>query len=251
MSANPVRFHNLMQFGRSAAHGKWSLDGGEQDETTPMESGSALHGCLLKGERVLCFDTPRRGKAFDQFASENAGAHILTPAVYDKTMRMIEAVHAHPRAMEMLEGIREETLLFKFLGRECRSTPDVRKPERVVELKSARSSEPNEFQREVLRRHYHGQMAFQMEAVVASGLGLPADAFIVAVESTEPHPVTVFHLSPRMLDYGARLVRLWMERLKACEAAGVFPAYCEAIVEIDVPVGDQELDYGNVAEAVG
>ena len=61
----PVRFHNLQAVGRSAAHGKWSLEGNDDDPTYPMEGGKAFHGVVLKGERVLCFDTPRRGKAFE------------------------------------------------------------------------------------------------------------------------------------------------------------------------------------------
>jgi hypothetical protein len=246
----PVRFHHLLAAARSGAHAQWSLEGGEQDETYAMEGGAALHGLLLKGDRVLCFDTARRGRAWEQFAIDNPGAHILSPAVYDRVQRMAESVHRHPEACELLEGIREQTLLFRFLGLECRSTPDVRTPRRLVELKTTRDASPWGFARDIERRHYHAQMAFQRAAVMASGLGQPDDAYIVAVESTEPHVVTLFRLTPATLDMGDRLVRLWMERLAGCVRSGAWPGYSQAVVDVDLGQReDVELDFTGVPEA--
>lgn len=246
----PVRFSHLLAAARSGAHAQWALEGGEDDETYPMEGGAALHGLLLKNDRVLCFDTPRRGKAWEQFEAENPGAHILSPAVYDRTMKMAEAVMTNQDARDLLEGIREQTLLFRWLGVDCRSTPDVRTPRRLVELKSTKDASVYGFQREIERRHYQAQMAFQREAVVASNLGRPDDAFIVAVESTEPHVVTLFRLTPGTLDFGARLVRLWMERLVGCLRSGAWPGYSQAIVDVDLGEReDVELDFSNVPEA--
>lgn len=245
----PVRFHHLEAIGRSAAHGKWALDGHEDDDTYPMEGGKAFHGVVLKGERVLCFDTPRRGKAFDQFAAENPGAHILTPAVYDKTMRMAEAVLTHSGAAQLLEGVREQTLLFKYLGLDCQSTPDVRGTTFVTELKSTRDASEFGFQRQIDRMHYHAQMAFQREAVLACGPGPQPDAYIVAVESTEPHVVTLCRLSPRTIEYGARLVRLWAERLVGCLASGAWPGYVQGVIDVDFGAPEEnELQWG---EGVG
>jgi hypothetical protein len=245
----PVRFSHVEACGRSAAHAQWALEGGEPDETYPMEGGGALHGLLLKGDKVLCFDTPRRGKAWEAFEAENPGAHILSPAVYDRTMRMAESVRANRDACELLEGVREQTLLFRFLGVDCQSTPDVRAPRRIVELKSTKDASVWGFPREIDRRHYHAQMAFQRTAVVASGLGQPDDAFIVAVESTEPHVVTLFRLTPGTMDMGDRLVRLWMERLVGCMHSGAWPGYSQAVVNVDLGGEDVQLNYDGV-EAV-
>lgn len=246
----PVRFHNLKAVGRSAAHGKWSLDGNEDDDTYSMEGGRALHGIVLKGQRVLCYDTPRKGKAFDQFAAENPEAHILSPAVYDKTMRMAEAVLTHPAAAQLLEGVREHTLLFKYMGLDCRSTPDVRGAGFNTELKSTKDASVVGFKKEIEKRYYHGQMAFQRQAVIASGLGPQPDAYIVAVESTEPHVVTLFRLSAQTIEYGARLVRLWSERLVGCMAAAAWPGYAQSIVDVDFGLAEEvALNFSGV-EAV-
>ena len=242
-----VRFHNLKAVGRSAAHGKWSLDGNEEEDTYSMEGGRALHGIVLKSQRVLCYDTPRKGKAFDQFAAENPDAHILSPAVYDKTMRMAEAVLTHRGAAQLLEGVREHTLLFRYLDLDCQSTPDVRGAGFNTELKSTKDASVFGFRKEIEKRHYHAQMAFQREAVVASGLGPQPDAYVVAVESTEPHVVTLFRLSTQTIEYGARLVRLWAERLVGCMADGTWPGYAQSIVDVDFGVPeDVALDFSGV-----
>jgi hypothetical protein len=246
-SAGPVRFHHLRAVGRSAAHGKWSLEGNEEDETYPMEGGRALHGYVLCGEKVLCFDTPRRGKAWEQFEAENPGAYILSPAIYDKTMRMAEAIARHPGARDLLEGVREQSILFDYLGLRCQSTPDVRGPRRIVELKTTKDSSIFGFRRQIERRHYHCQMAFQAEAVVASKLGPQPDAFVVAVESAEPHVVTLFRLTPGTIDYGSRLVRLWAERLVACMAAGIWPGYAQSVVDVELGEPEEvELSFAGV-----
>jgi hypothetical protein len=250
MEIGPIRFHHVRACGRSAAHAEWALQGGEDDDTYAMEGGRALHGLLLKDERVLCFDSQRRGKAWEAFEAENPGAHILSPKGYEKTMGMADAVASHRDARQLLEGIREQTLLFDFLGQRCQSTPDVRTRDRLVELKSTNDASLWGFRRQIEHRHYHAQMAFQREAVVTLGHGQP-DAYIVAVESTEPHVVTLFRLSTRTIEYGARLVRLWMERLVGCIAAGTWPGYSQTIVDVDFgpPGEDVELDYTGVETA--
>jgi hypothetical protein len=47
--------------------------------------------------------------------------------------------------------------------------------------------------------------------------------------------VTVMRLAPAALDHGARSVRLWLERLKACEASDSWPGYVQSEAEMGVP----------------
>lgn len=252
----PVRLHHLKAFGRSGLHGRMSRAGEEADPTAAMERGSGTDELLLPllgGEgRVIAYPgAVRRGKEWEAFQAAHPDTIILTAKEYEKAARMADAVRAHDLAAHLLEGEQRKTIEWSWMGRTCSGTPDARTAEHITDLKTTVSSEPDKFTWQALRLGYHAQLAWYLQGVAQSGLGQPRDAYIVAVESSAPWPVTVLRLTPRALGVGARLVRLWMERLLSCEAAGAYPAYCEAIVDLDVPSDEQDLDYGDVAEAVG
>jgi hypothetical protein len=110
-------------------------------------------------------------------------------------------------------------------------------------LKTAPSADPDRFVWHALRMHYHAQLRFE---ATAAGLGLFPNCYVIVVEATAPHPVTVFKLGERALIEGDKLLTLWAERLRVCEAAGAFPPYVEAIVPLDVP-DDQPLELEEAA----
>lgn len=207
------------------------------EETLSMKLGSGAHAMLL-GKPWTVFTGPvRRGKVWDAFEAGHAGAVILNQREADEARRMVESVHACPDAMALLKGLTfERTLEYRheLQGRACQATPDAFCSQRVVEFKTARSAEPGWFNRDGKRRHYHAQLAWYLDAVAYSGLGTPAEAFIIAVESKRPHPVTVMPLTDRAIDLGRRACRLWLERLIACEAFDRWPGYCESPVPFDV-----------------
>jgi hypothetical protein len=238
-----IRFRHLVATGLSAQHGKFALDGGEDDETYAMERGTAVHAMLFGTRKVVGYHEgkKRAGKEWEAFQLEHAEKEILTAKEYAKAVRMAEAVSDNPLAMDILYGdraVHEKTIDWQLLGRSCAGTPDVRAPGYIAELKTSVSAQPERFRWQVLRMHYHAALAWYMQGVALSGLGQPQAAFIVAVESSPPHPVTVHRLTPRTLDIGARLVRLWMERLVGCEASGEWPGYAQSILELDL--GDEE-----------
>lgn len=236
----PVRFSHLRAYGRSAAHG-YLARAQESQQTTAMQRGTAVHALIFGTRKVMGWDGPqRRGKAYDEFASANPDVEILTATEYEKASRMAQAVRDSEVAAPFLKGDFEKTILFDWYGRKCRATPDVRGDGHVTELKTAASSDPNRFVWDALRRHYNAQLRMQQIACGDKG----NEAYIVCVESAEPFPVTVFHVEPRALDFGYRNLCLWMERLKNCEAAGLYPPYVESVVPLDAP-DDLELDYGD------
>ncbi len=235
----PIHFRHLVATGLSAQHGRFSLDGGEDDETTAMERGTAVHAMIFGTRKVIGYHAGknRSGKTWEAFEAEHAGIEILTAKEFDKASRMAEAVRANPLAMDVLfsnGAVHEQRFPWQFMGHDCEGTPDVRAPAYVAELKTSVSAQPDRFRWQVLRMHYHAALAWYMQGVALSGLGQPQAAYIVAVESSPPHPVTVHRLTPRTLDLGARLVRLWMERLIGCEAAGEWPGYAQSILELDL-----------------
>jgi hypothetical protein len=243
----PLRYHILRTLGtQSAAHAKRALDGYEAGVTSPMECGTATHALTLGTQRVIAYPgAVRRGKEWEAFQAENGDAAIVSKSDYEKASRMADAVRAHRQAHDLMGGQVEQKILWTLHDRECRSTPDSYSPAWVADLKTTRSSEPGWFSRYALRAHYHCQLAWYRMALKASGFANPKDAFIVAVESSPPYPVTVFHIDERTMEAGELLVRSWFERFRGCEESQQWPGYTQAVVELSLPDDDElQLTYG-------
>lgn len=238
----PVRFSHLRAYGRSGAHGFHARFGVEDDQTYAMERGTATHAILFDTRKVCGYPgSVRRGKDYEAFAAEHADYEILTGAEYDKARRMADAVRQCELAQSVLQGATEQTLLFRWMGQDCRSTPDVRGADYCTELKTCATSDPERFPWHALRMHYHAQM--RLEAIASQAKGYRVDnCYVVAVESSEPFPVTVYRITDRALEMGERLLMLWMERLRGCELSGEWPPYVTSMAEIDLP--PDEIEYG-------
>lgn len=245
MTLPTVRFSHLRAYGKSPLHGHTALQGAETDQTRAMQLGSAVHA-LYAGHKKVCGypGKQRRGKEFDAFAADHPDHEILTMAEYEKALAMAEAIRACELAQPYLQGIRENTVLFRWNGLDCRATPDVRGKNFLTELKTSASSDPAKFVWHALRMHYPAQMA--MQAIACSEA---QDCYIVCVEAALPHPVTVFHVEPKALEHGSKLLMLWAERLKNSEASATFPPYSSCVVPLDIPDEDVVLDFGEESDA--
>lgn len=242
----PIRFSRLKKMAQSAAHFAFSYN----PESSGMDVGSAAHSLVLGGPRVIPFPGKvRNGKVWDQFASDNRDALILSRREFATAAGMAEAVKADRDAMRVLEGEHEKTLLWKRNGRLCRGTPDVRGAGFITELKTGETSDPRQFMWKVKKFCYHAQLGWYGEGAVSSGLDEPQAYFIVAVEAARPHVVTVFRLTPKTIDQGKRLVRTWFERLQVCEASNEWPPYVQSVVDLDLPEEFIEMDEATVAAA--
>jgi len=247
-SGVPVRFSHLRAYGRSPAHGKHARLAAKDDPSIAMERGSAVDAILFGHKQVVCYPgAVRRGKEYDAFCAANPNAEILGKKEYDKANCMVDAVRSCKLAEPLLNGIRQDTLLFNWMGMKCRVTPDVRGPDFVTELKTASTSDPTKFVWHARRMHYHAQLRFQEYGCEAKKIRV-RDHWIVCVESEAPHPVTVFHLEPEAREEGEKLLTLWGERLKNCEASESFPGYVECAVPLMWPK-DIEYDFGDEVAA--
>jgi len=247
---DPIRFHLLRTLGRrSPEHARAVLDGtAEPIAGAAIERGSAVHALVLGGAKVTFFPgAARRGKEWEQFERDNEGAIILPRGEYDKTQRMADAVRACREARPLLDGTREQTVVWRESGQACRATPDAFQADNVTELKTCREADPRWFGREAIRRDYHAQLAWYTDGLLAAGLARPRSAHIVAVESSAPYPVVVFRLTDDAIEMGRRSCRLWFERLRVCQDTGEWPGYAQGVVDLDVPDmdGDVELTFGD------
>jgi hypothetical protein len=225
----PVRFHQLKRVGRAPALFRAEFN----KESSDIDKGTALHSVLLKGKRVTFYPevtktgnaAPRNGEKWEAFEAANADALILTRTEYEEVQRMADAVRAHKEAMEVLAGKPEDTLLFDYCGRPCRTTPDVRGYDHVTELKKTRNAHPRAFKYQALSMRYHAQVAFHRLGAELAGHGRPERCYFVAVEDRPPWPAVVMPLSARALAAGQRLIDAWLSRLLECERTGEFPSY--------------------------
>lgn len=231
---SPVHFSDLKRMSQSPLHYAYWLER-ERAETKALRLGSAVDALLFGTCGVVGFDGQRRGKEWAAFAQANAGAICLNKTENELVRGMADAIERHGEAHELLSGERQKLIEWKLAGRDCAGTPDAFTDGRIVELKTCRTSHPDRFPWDARRLGYNAQLDWYAEGLLQSGRQRPSTAYIVAVESTAPHPVTVFVLTDRALDQGARSWRLWFERLRACEESDAWPAYTESAVLFDVP----------------
>lgn len=249
MPVSRLRFSHLKAMGRSPAHCA-ELRQRDIAPTSAMSRGSAVHALVLGGPRVVAWEEgrQRRGKDFDAFAAANEDARILTAAEYETANRMAEAVKKNVLAMAVLGGVREQTIHWTARGIECRGTPDAAEySSHVADLKTTVTAEPGRFTWLALRAAYHAQLAWYMDGIKAAGLGTPREAYVVAVEATRPHPVTVLHLTARALEQGRALYSSWLERYRQCDLAGQWPEYAQDLIALDV-ADEVELDFGEAGQ---
>jgi len=229
----------------------------DMEPTAAMQIGSAVHALILGTQQVVGYPgAARRGKDYEAFQAEHQQSVILTMSDYDKARRMSDAVLSSDVAKPYLQGVYEETLEFPWDYLNCRATPDIRGKKFITELKTASTSAPERFHWHALRMHYHAQMMMQLMACdyyrdardAQETRCIVEDAYIVCVESSEPYPVTVFKFTVRALDAGYKLLTLWAERLKNCELSQQYPAYSQAVVELDVPDEEAELVFGDATD---
>lgn len=233
----PARISALKHFARSPAHGRHAMIQ-EGDDSLARRIGTGTHALTFGTPEVIVYPGKvRRGKEWDAFVAEHAGKCILNNREYNQARSVADAIRRNAIAERLLfskGAIREERIDWEWMGRKCRSTPDVRNFRTLVELKSCRTASPDWFMRDAERMAYHAQLAFYRRAIEATTNVRPTQIYIVAVEQTAPYAVTVFQLTERALEQGEKLVRLWFEQLLACEAAQNWPEYSHSIVDFDL-----------------
>jgi hypothetical protein len=209
-----------------------------QKDTAPKRKGRATHAFLLGDEAsIAVYPGPvRRGKQYDAFAAEHRGSEIMIASEMVDVLGMRDAVRRHPEACRLLfsDTRLENEVAWKIGERQCAGRIDSYAVDRIVELKSTMSAAPGRFPRQGRWLAYHAQLAWYRNGVRLCGLARAQSAYVVAVESSRPYPVTVFELTRDALEQGERLWRLWFEQLRVCEDSGHWPAYSEAIEPFDV-----------------
>jgi len=247
--SQPLRFHHLKAMGSCAAKcfESFQQDG---DDNLAKRMGSGVHA-LLMGQPSAVFDqpakkgvgrAPRNGAAWEEFKAANSGAVILSRKENDEAIRIVTAIHNNPEAHAWLTapGVSyERTIMWSQSGRERRSTPDVRCPKRITEVKTTRSAAPGQFRWDVKRFCYHAQLVDQRNAARTQNRD-PEELCIIAVEKTRPYVVQTYRLTPRDIELGERILGAWFNAFRVAEDSNVWTGYADGTLDLDVPDDDDD-----------
>lgn len=234
-------FHDLKLLSKSPQHYRAAVLRSEEERDADSDKpsfrmGTITHKLTLGGDYVVFKGARRAGKEWEAFAAENKGRFIVKQDELDEAKRISEAVLTHPLAADLLKGQCEVPVEWTMHGRKVatRGIDVLNRPSRfLADLKTTNNAEPGTFQRGAIRYGYHAQCAMYVDAARSLGVAID-EAYVVAVETSAPYAVTVHRLSPRLIEEGAKLIRFWMEKLRACEEANEWPGYTQSICDWDI-----------------
>lgn len=226
-----VSVSRLKEIVRSPKHYRYRL--AHPLETPPMRLGTAAHCAVLEPELFsLTYAVwtrrteggamaPRRGKAWEEFCSENEGLRIVTEDEHTTAVTIARAVHGDETAMKYLRvGEPEVTLRALLHGRMCRGRVDwlctVERPA-IVGLKTARNPEHYAFAKAAasLKYYWHWAMYHDLYLELTGKKPLVKE---IVVESSPPHDVVVYDVDDDAIEQGREEYVEAMARLAYCEA---------------------------------
>jgi hypothetical protein len=106
---------------------------------------------------------------------------------------------------------------------------------RVVDPKSAKSANPDQWLRNAADFGYHIQAALYLRAVKAMGLHPRPDFWFAVQEKTAPYIFQPIRLAPRSLAIGDHLIDVAIDKYIRCTKSGQWPGYRDDEVVDDLP----------------
>jgi hypothetical protein len=195
--------------------------------------GTAAHSLILEddtsGIEVVMADNWLSKAAKEAKAAALAeGKQPLLVKEWLQVQAMQEAVMSHPVARAAFIGHKAEQSVFwdeDGLMLKCR--PDAWKPGVLVDLKTTRDANPNEFGKTAYEYGYHQSAAHYIDGVkAATGEELPFH--FVLVEKTEPYLVSVVELDIEAINLGRQLNDRAKRIYRECVETGTWPGYPNA-----------------------
>ena len=261
----------MKQMARSPAHYRYACEHAK-DPSRAMTVG-AVGDAIVFGtpDRIAIYPGPtRRGKEWDAFKALNPGKTIAIQSEVDDATGAAEAILRDPIAGPILAECETQIVIqWEQMGLPCasgivgerggidalhRGTAGPNKNGFLPTIWDVKcvgvDVDPEGLAKHAWRQHWHGQLAWLVDGWNAAILcgdvevkgAVPVEcAGLICVEANPPHCVTVMRCTPEALDHGRRSIRLWLERLAACEAEAernpryVWPGYVQTIAEMGVP----------------
>lgn len=217
---------------KSPAHLRHHLDEG-QERKPAFDFGSAVHSLILgKGWPITVLDFPDWRSKEARLQREAAWISESIPLLkkdYEEACAIESAVRAHPIAGPLFDGDGQaEVSAFgdHETGVKMRGRFDWITPTGIlVDLKTARSADPNEFARAAETFGYDVQAAHYM-AVHELATGERPKAFVhVLVEKEPPYLPSVVQLDEEFIDLGRSKLDRAIRRYAHCLDTDTWPGY--------------------------
>lgn len=149
----------------------------------------------------------------------------------EKAQTMAGRVFQHPIARRLLSGGAAEHSIYWHddatgVRRRIRPDylPDGMKRPLCIDYKTAKSANPEQFQRAVVDYGYHCQQAFYEDGLAE--IGLLDVGFLFVVQSKDaPYTVSVCQIDPEVVELGRRQNRMALEIFARCQESGQWPGY--------------------------
>ncbi|HCF99590.1 MAG TPA: recE [Chloroflexi bacterium] len=207
----------------------------QHDKTHPKFSdaftlGTAAHSVILEGDPsgIVVVDADNwltRSAKEAKSAALGSGLQPLLTKEWAQVLAMNDAVMAHPLARAAFTDHRaEESIFWEEDGLMLKCRPDAWKPGVLVDLKTARDANPNEFGKTAHEFGYHQSAAHYIDGVkAATGEELPFH--FVLVEKTAPYLVSVVELDIEAVNIGRQLNDRAKRIYRECVEMNTWPGY--------------------------
>lgn len=192
--------------------------------------GTAAHSLILEADTsgivVVKADNwlTKDAKAAKAEALAEGKQPLLTKEMA-QVISMYDAVMAHPLARHAFTRHKaEQSVFWEEDGLLLKCRPDAWKPSTLIDLKTTRDANPNEFGKTAHEYGYHQSAAHYIDGVkAATGEELPFH--FVLVEKTAPYLVSVVELDVEAINLGRMLNDRAKRIYRECTESGNWPGY--------------------------
>jgi hypothetical protein len=209
-----------------------------------LEFGNAFHSYVLESsefdKRYMVFDKQdgrtSAGKAANaQAAFLQGDRELIDSKAFTQITKMARSINSQPTAKGMIDGARYEQSLFwsdPDTGILCKVRPDIWHNNFIVDLKTARSAAPGDFQRDLFGFGYHLQAAMISEAIWhLQGVNMMQFTYVV-VEKDAPYATAVYKLEENAINHGREQFKKILFELKDCIVSDTWRSYPDSILDL-------------------
>lgn len=233
---------------KSLKHAKAIIDGQASEESDAKELGTSFHALLLEGRidyvvRPETYENEKKevkpwnwnANVCKAWEVSQGGKTILSPDDAKSVEAMVASAHDALEGMPM-KGDRELSIFAEHEGLPVKARLDFLPADTeapMVDFKSCKDANPEEFLKQALKLGYHIQSAWHMD--VARWAGQPRKAFwIVGIESKKPYVSCVLKFIDQPISFlrvGRRRARAAFQKLKTAYQHNCWPGYGASAAE--------------------